>query len=137
MKQFVRLGSMLLFLGAACGAYGQSYPSKAIRVVIPFAAGGAADAMARVVGPRLSEALGQTVVLDNRAGAGGTLGASLVAKAEPDGYTLLLSATGPNAVAPSIYGNLSYDPLRSFAHITRLSVQPSIIVVNPTLGVKT
>jgi tripartite-type tricarboxylate transporter receptor subunit TctC len=128
---------VILFSTTLFVVHAQPYPNKPIRVVVPFAAGGSADGIARVVAQPLSEALGQTVVLDNRAGAGGTIGANMVAQAAPDGYTLLISATGPNAVAPSVYRNLPYDPLRSFAPIGRLSVQPSIIVVNPSLGVKT
>jgi tripartite-type tricarboxylate transporter receptor subunit TctC len=137
MRRIDGIGCMLVLIGTACGACAQSYPNKPVRIIIPFAAGGGADGIARVIAPRLSETLGQSFVLDNRPGAGGTLGAGMVAKADPDGYNLLLSATGPNAVAPSIYSNLAYDPLRSFAPISRLSVQPSIIVVNPALGVKT
>ena len=93
MSRFDRLGCTLVLIGAAGGACAQTYPHKPVRVIIPFAAGGGADGIARVIAPRLSETLGQSFVLDNRPGAGGTLGAGMVAKAEPDGYTLLLSAT--------------------------------------------
>lgn len=125
------LGSLSVSVGA------QDYPSRPVRLVVPFAAGGGADGVARVVSQPLSEALGQQLVIDNRAGAGGTIAAGLVAKATPDGYTLLVASTGPNAVAPSIYASLPYDPLRSFSTIGRLSVQPAIIVVHPSLGVRT
>jgi tripartite-type tricarboxylate transporter receptor subunit TctC len=136
MSGYNRLIFAMLIMLLVKSAYAQAYPDKPIRLVIPFAAGGAADQVARVVAPYLSAELGQPIVLDNRAGAGGTIGAGLVAGASPDGYTLLFSATGPNGIAPSIYSKLSYDPLRSFAWISRVSVQPAIIVVNPSLGVK-
>jgi len=131
------IGSMPLLALAAFSACSQSFPTRPIRVVIPFAAAGAADAVARVVAPRLGEVLGQSLVLDNRAGAGGTLGADIVAKAAPDGYTLLLAATGPNAVAPSIYAQLPYDARAGFTPIGRLSIQPSIVVANPGIGANT
>lgn len=137
MRPVSVLCSMLVLVGASSGAFAQAYPSKVVRMVIPFAAGGGADGVARIIAAPLGEALGQNVVLDNRAGAGGTIGAGIVANADPDGHTILLAATGPNAVAPSIYRNLPYHPLNSFAAISRISVQPSIIVVNAGLGVKT
>jgi tripartite-type tricarboxylate transporter receptor subunit TctC len=106
--------------------HAQSYPNRAVRVVVTFAAGGSADLVARAVNQPLSTALGQPVVIDNRPGAGGTLGAHLVAQSEPDGYTLLFSATGPNAIAPGLQKNLPYDPVKSFAGISRISIQPAI-----------
>lgn len=137
MKCLLGACSILVLAGLSATVGAQDYPNKPIRVVVPFAPGGGADVIARVVSQPLSDALGQLLVIDNRAGAGGTIGAGLVAKATPDGYTLLVASTGPNAVAPSIYARLPYDPLRSFSPISRLSIQPAIIVVNPSLGAKT
>jgi tripartite-type tricarboxylate transporter receptor subunit TctC len=114
----------------------QAYPNRPVRLVVTFAAGGSADLVARAVNQPLSAALGQPVVIDNRPGAGGTLGANLVAQAEPDGYTLLFSATGPNAIAPGLQKNLAYDPVKSFAGISRISIQPAIIVVNADVAAR-
>jgi tripartite-type tricarboxylate transporter receptor subunit TctC len=114
-----------------------TYPTRSIRLIVPFGVGGNADLVARVIADPLARALGQPIVVDNRAGAGGTIGAGLAAQAAADGYTLLMSASGPNSVGPSIYKQLPYDPLKSFVNISRVSVQPSIVVVTPTLPVAT
>jgi tripartite-type tricarboxylate transporter receptor subunit TctC len=119
--------------GLCVSATAQNYPERAIKLIVPFGAGGNADLIARVVAEPLGRMLGQTVVVENRAGAGGTIGAATVAQAAPDGYTLLFSASGPNAVGPSIYAHLPYDSLNSFVNISRVSVQPSIVAVNPSL----
>ena len=115
---------------------GHQLLDRALKIVVTFAAGGSADLVARAVNGPLSAALGQPVVIDNRAGAGGTLGAGLVAQAEPDGYTLLFSATGPNAIAPGLQKALPYDPVKGFAGISRISIQPAIIVVNAELAAR-
>lgn len=112
------------------------YPSRPIRMVIPFAPGASNDITARLIAPRLSEALGQTVVVDNRAGAGGILGADLVAKAQPDGYTLLMGSPGPLTVNPVLMAQLPYLPSRDFAAVTLIAIVPSILEVNPALPVK-
>src|SRR5947209_15823617 len=112
------IACLMLMLSAAASA--QTYPNKPIKLIVTFAAGGNADLIARVVAQPLGDVLGQPVVIDNRAGAGGTIGANAAAQAAPDGYTLLFSASGPNAVAPSIYANLPYDSLKSFDHISRV-----------------
>jgi tripartite-type tricarboxylate transporter receptor subunit TctC len=126
---------LLLLAVVAASAGAQTYPDRAIKLIVPFAVGGNADLIARVIADPLSRTLNQPVIVDNRAGAGGTIGAAAVAQSPPDGYTLLFSASGPSAVAPSIYAHLPYDPLKSFAPISRVSVQPSVIVVSPALGV--
>jgi tripartite-type tricarboxylate transporter receptor subunit TctC len=128
--------ALLASLAVAAPALAQDYPSRPIRLIVTFGAGGNADLVARVIAQPLAAAVGQPIVIENRPGAGGTLGASVAAQAAPDGYTLLFSATGPNAVAPSIYAKLTYDPARSFAAIGRLSVQPSVIAANPGLGAR-
>ena len=102
-------------LAAACGLGGsasaQSFPSKPIRMVVGFAPGGPADVMARLIGQRISGTLGQSVVIDNRPGAGGTIGARAVAESDPDGYTLLLGNTSTLVISPLIYKNVGYDPV--------------------------
>ena len=128
---------LVVAFGTHFSVSAQQYPNRPIRLVVPFAAGGSADLIARAVNQQFSTALGQPVVIDNRPGAGGALGANLVAQAEPDGYTLLLSATGPNAIAPSLQKSLPYDPIRSFAPISRISIQPAIIVVNAKVEANT
>jgi tripartite-type tricarboxylate transporter receptor subunit TctC len=126
-----------LSLGIALSASAQDYPAHAIRLIVPFGVGGNADLVARVIADPLARALGQPVVVENRAGAGGTIGAAGAAQAPADGYTLLMSASGPSSVGPSIYKQLPYDPLKSFVNISRVTVQPSIVVVTPSLPVTT
>ena len=118
-------------LAAAAGA--QPYPSRPMRIVVPFAPGGAVDLVARTVAPKLSEALGQPVVVDNRGGAGGTIGTDIVAKARPDGHTLLVASMGV-AVNAVLYPRLPYDTLKDLAPVTSLGEQPNIVVVHPSLS---
>jgi len=117
-------------------AQAQYFPTKPVRLVVPFAPGGANDIIARVMAQRLSEPLGQQVIVDNRGGAGGAIGADTVAKAAPDGYTLLLANPGPNAINPSLTAKPLYDPLKDFSFITLMAVSPMVLVVNPTLPAK-
>jgi len=104
---------------------------------VPFAAGGAADAVARIVGKRVGETLGQPIVVEDRGGGGGTIATELVKNADPDGYTLLLGQSGPISINPGIYQKLSYDPEKDFAPISMTTAYPYVLVVNPSLGVKT
>jgi tripartite-type tricarboxylate transporter receptor subunit TctC len=126
-------------LAAACGLGGsasaQSFPSKPIRMVVGFAPGGPADVMARLIGQRISGTLGQSVVIDNRPGAGGTIGARAVAESDPDGYTLLLGNTSTLVISPLIYKNVGYDPVKGFAPIAMLGTTSNLLIVNPGLGV--
>jgi tripartite-type tricarboxylate transporter receptor subunit TctC len=117
-------------------AHAADWPAKPITLVVPFAPGGTTDIIAREVGSKLSAALGQTVIIDNRAGAGGTLGANLVAKAPPDGYTLFM-ATIAHAIAPGIYKNLPYDFERDLDPVTLIASTPNVLIVNNDLPVKT
>jgi tripartite-type tricarboxylate transporter receptor subunit TctC len=116
-------------------AAGELYPNKPIRLVVPFPAGGPLDAVARAVGQKLTDAWGQPVVIDNRPGAGGNIGAELVAKSAPDGYTILEAALSTHAVNVSLYSKMPYDPIRDFAPITLVAVTPNVLVVNPSLPV--
>ncbi|HUP95213.1 MAG TPA: tripartite tricarboxylate transporter substrate binding protein [Burkholderiales bacterium] len=121
---------------AAAGTYAQPYPAKAVRFVVPFAPGGGSDLVARTVAAKLTEALGQPVVIDNRAGAAGTIGADIAAKSPPDGHTLLLGSNGPLAINPSLYAKLPYDAARDFAPVSLVTVMPFVLVVHPSLPVK-
>ena len=124
--------AVLLALWAA-GASAQTYPSKPIRLVVPFPAGGSLDVVARAIGQKLSEAWGQPVVIDNRPGAGGNIGADLVAKSLPDGYTILEGALSTHAVNVSLYSRMPYDPVRDFEPITLVAVTPNVLVLNPSV----
>jgi tripartite-type tricarboxylate transporter receptor subunit TctC len=125
-------------LGAAVTgtlASAQDYPTKPITLVVPFPAGGGNDALARLVAEKMSRALGQQVVVENRGGAGGTIATRAVAKTAPDGYTILLTYTGTLAINPSLYPNAGYDPRKDFAPIGLIGSLPSVLVVHPSLPV--
>ena len=128
------LGLALMF--AAGSAFAQSaakdYPRKPIRFLVPFVAG-VSDIYARLIGQKLTESWGQPVIIDNRPGAGGMIGAELAAKAPPDGYTLLIGIDGTQTIAPSLYRDLPYDPVKDFAPITQIYLAPFILVVLPSL----
>jgi tripartite-type tricarboxylate transporter receptor subunit TctC len=113
------------------------WPSRPIQMIVPFGAGGAADIIARLVGDKLAAALGQPVVIEDKPGAGGNIGGALVAHANPDGYTLLMSGSPTHSVGPYLYKNLSYDPMRDVPPVAMIAVAPNLLVVNSTLPVKT
>ena len=129
MRRALSAGCVLLLAAAAAAA---EYPNRPIRMVVPYPAGGPVDITARAIGPRLTEALGQPVVIDNRGGAGSILGSDLVAKSAPDGYTLLLCTTA-NAINASLIPKLPYDMQKDFAPITMVAIITSILVVHPSL----
>ena len=116
-------------------ASAQTYPRQSIRMVVPFPAGGGIDTVARIFSPKLSENLGQPIVIDNRSGAGGTVGTEMVAKAAPDGHTLLATFAS-HSVNALLYSHLNYDTVKDFAPITLLATVPNILIVNPSLPVK-
>ena len=122
-------------LAGVAPAHAESYPTKPIKLVIPYAVGGSTDQTGRLLAKSLSERLGQPIVVENRAGAGGTVGHDFVAKAPADGYTLLFSAAGPLTVTPHTYAKLSYDPIKSFEPISLVATQPLLLVVKPELKV--
>jgi tripartite-type tricarboxylate transporter receptor subunit TctC len=126
-----------LGLALACGgAFAQeTYPSKPIRMVVPFAAGGPTDIVARVMGAKMAEQLGQAIVVENRTGAGGNIGADVVAKAPADGYTLLMATVSTHAINPGLYRNMPYDPVRDFAPIGQVGVTPIVLNVNRAVPV--
>lgn len=125
------LGAGLISVAAAAG----NYPERPVKLIVPFPAGGATDLMARSLAQGLGEKLGQTVVVENRGGAGGTIGAEAVASAAPDGYTLLYSTMGVLTINPSLYPKLRYDPQRSFAPVSLTNLTSNLLVVNPDLKV--
>jgi tripartite-type tricarboxylate transporter receptor subunit TctC len=121
----------------AATAAAQAYPSKPIRLMVPFPPGGSTDIVARIVAQKLGGQLGQQLVIENRGGAGGTLGTAVVAKAPADGYTLVVGTTSTHVVAPSVYQKLEYDPVKDFAPISLMAVTPYLLVVNPAVEAKT
>jgi len=133
MSRFVAL----LLLALACNAQGQErYPSKPLRIVVPFAPGGSTDIFARLVGDRLSSALGQSMVIENRAGAGGNIGADAVAKSAPDGYTLLMATTGVMAINNALYKNMTYDAAKDFEPVIFIASITNVLIVPPELPAK-
>jgi tripartite-type tricarboxylate transporter receptor subunit TctC len=128
----------LLSACISAGAFAQNaatdFPSRPIRLIVPFAPGGGNDNVARTVGKKVTEFLGQGVVVENRAGAGGTIGAEVVARAKPDGYTLFLGGVGSHAINPNMMKNLPYDPIKDFAPIVLLARAPMVLVAHPKLG---
>jgi len=121
---------------AAGEAGAQSWPSKPVRVVVPFAPGGTADTLGRLVAHKLGETFKETFVVENRAGAGGVVGSELVAKAAPDGYTLVVSGVASHCIAPALSKSFPFDPLRDFTHIALFGGPPGVLVVNPSLPAK-
>ena len=118
---------------APAAAQAQDYPTKPIRVVVPFPAGGATDILARAAAQKMTEAWGQSVVVDNRPGAGGNIGSELVAKAAPDGYTLEMGTVGTHAINPSLYAKMPYDHVKDFAPVILVAGVPNVLVVNPAV----
>ncbi len=131
----LRVPIAALLCAASTCAFAQNYPSRAARMVVPWTAGGTADLMARIASQKFSESFGQQFVVDNRPGAGGLIGTEQVAKAAPDGLTLLLATTAPNSVAPSLYAKLSFDPVRDFASISLMATTCYVLSVHPSMPV--
>jgi tripartite-type tricarboxylate transporter receptor subunit TctC len=132
-KIFIAVAGLAFVLDATA----QTYPAKPIRLMVPFPPGGSTDIVARIVAQKLSAQLGQGVVIENRGGAGGTLGTAVVAKAPADGYMLTVATTSTHVVAPSVFQKLEYDPVKDFAPISLMAVTPYLLVVNPNVQAKT
>jgi tripartite-type tricarboxylate transporter receptor subunit TctC len=133
------LRSIAALAGALClcgSALAQAWPTKPIRVVVPYPAGGTSDILARAIGPKLTELLGQPVLIENKPGATGNIGAEFVAKSPPDGYTLLLADIGSLAIAPSVFPGLSFDPVKDFAPVILVAYSPHILAVHPSVTAK-
>jgi tripartite-type tricarboxylate transporter receptor subunit TctC len=144
-KTFVRLREWAVLLAAASAAVvmmsvaaaaSDDYPNKAVRIVVPFAAGGPTDIVGRLIGAKLGELLGQQFFVENKAGAGGNLGADVVAKAAPDGYTLLVATVSTHAINPGLYPKMPYDPIRDFAPLAQVGVTPTLLGVHPSVPAK-
>ena len=131
-----RGAAVVALCALASSAFAQAWPTKPIRIVVPYAAGGPLDDVARTLGARMSETWGQTVVVDNRGGAGGSLGADMVARSAPDGYTILHGNSGPMTINPNQIKNISYDAVKDFTPISLILNSPMVMVVSPTLPVK-
>src|SRR3954471_2810309 len=127
---------LLLAAWFAAAAHAQPYPSKPIRLVVPYAAGGTSDILARQVGPKLTEAWGQPIVIENKTGANGNVGADFVAKSPPDGYTLLLTDLGGLVISPSVYPQLPFNPAKDFRPVVMVSYSPHVLAVHPSVPVK-
>lgn len=146
MKSFLGkrlLGAVAVAMTLATGALAtgtaradDNFPNRPIRLVVPFAAGGSTDIVARIIAAKMSEILKQQVIVDNRSGAGGNAGAATVARAEPDGYTVLMGTVATHAINPALYAKMPYDPVKDFAPVSLLVNVPNVIVVHPSLGVK-
>jgi tripartite-type tricarboxylate transporter receptor subunit TctC len=141
MSGFRRPAALLCAGACALGAAGlaaqPTYPAKPIRIIVPFAPGGPNDVLARLIGAKFTEAWNQPVLVDNRGGAGGTIGAEAGARAAPDGYTLTMGGSSNLTVAPSLYAKLSYDPLKDFTPVSNVARVPYLLVVNPRVPAKT
>jgi tripartite-type tricarboxylate transporter receptor subunit TctC len=135
MRRWPWVGVLVTCMVVSSVALAQDYPGKPVRIVVPFTAGSATDILARTVGQKLSELWSQQVIVDNRAGAGGTIGAAQVAKSPPDGYTLMVHSAA-QAVNPFIYPGLPYDTLKDFVQVAALAGQPNVLVTAPTSGYK-
>jgi len=133
MRKFIAA----LALCSAALAHAEPYPAKPIHLIVPFPPGGGNDTVARAIAQELGPDLGQPMVIDNRPGAGGSVGAELAAKAPPDGYTLFLAGVGSHAVNPNLHAKLGYDPVKDFAPVTLLASAPSVLVVNPAVPART
>jgi tripartite-type tricarboxylate transporter receptor subunit TctC len=121
----------------AVAAAAQTWPTKPVRLMVPFPPGGSTDIVARIVAQKLGERLGQSFVIENRGGAGGTIGTALIAKSPADGYHLMVASTSTHVVAPSVYQKLEYDPVKDFAPVGLMAVSPYLLVVNPALPART
>jgi tripartite-type tricarboxylate transporter receptor subunit TctC len=133
MKKF--LIALSLALASTVGVAAETWPARPVRIIVPFPPGSSPDLVARMLTDKLAQALGQPVIVENKPGAGGNLGTGLVAKAEPDGYTLGLSIPGPLAVNTVLYKKMDYDPFTELAPLTLVAVSPNVLIVNPSLGV--
>lgn len=132
----VSSASLAFIALSAPQAHAQAYPSKTIRFVVPYPAGGPLDTVARLLGAKVGESVGQPVVVENKPGAGGNIGADIVAKSPADGYTILMGAVATHAINPSLYKSIPYDPIKDFAPVTQVASTPNVLVVNPGVPAK-
>jgi tripartite-type tricarboxylate transporter receptor subunit TctC len=135
-KALLLSAALAAALAAAAPAWAQDYPHRPITLIVPFPPGGSTTIVGRIVADKMSEALGQQIIVDNRAGAGGTVGSKAAARSAPDGYTILLGYTGTLAIGPSLYASVGYDPRRDFEPIGRIGTAPNTLVVHPSFQVR-
>ncbi|MBI3067782.1 MAG: tripartite tricarboxylate transporter substrate binding protein [Betaproteobacteria bacterium] len=133
MRRITRFAFSIALAGIACAAAAQQYPGKALRIIVPFAAGGTTDILARIVGERLSEQWGQPVIVDNRPGAAGNIAAELAARSAPDGHTLFLGSMGTQSMNVSLYSNLAFDPAKDFAPVSLIANSVNLLLVHPSV----
>lgn len=131
-----RLWAILGLTACTVAAQAQDWPARPLKIIVPYAAGGNTDAIARLLGPRLADALGQPVAVENKAGGGGVIATDFVAKSPPDGYTLLMSSTGPHVVMPALSSKLPFDPLRDLAPVSNVGSNALVLLVHPSVPVK-
>ena len=136
MKKIIRRIAIGLAALAAAAAFAQSWPQKTIKLIVPYPPGGTSDILARAIGPGLTTALGQPVIIENKPGATGNVGADFVAKSPPDGYTLLLGDIGSLAIAPSVATSLPFDPVKDFTPVIMVAYSPHLLVVHPSVPAK-
>lgn len=136
-RDFIAGAGATALLAGASPARAQSFPTRPIMLVVPFAAGGSTDIVARLVGAKMAEAIGQQVVIENRAGAGGNVGSTAVARATPDGYTILMGTISTHALNPAILKKVTFDPVKDFTPISLLAIVPNVMVVHPDFPAKT
>jgi len=132
----IRIAALITIAIVPVLTQAQAWPTRPVRIIAPFAAGGTADLLGRITAGKLSESLGQSFIVENRPGAGGVLGSELVARSTPDGYTLLVSGVASHAIAPALSPKLPFDPVKDFAHIALFGGPPSVLAVHPSLPVK-
>ncbi len=132
----VTIAALPTLFALAAAASAQTWPARPVRMIAPFAAGGSADLLGRITAGKLSESLGQTVIVENRPGAGGVSGSELVARAAPDGYTLVVSGVASHAIAPALSPKFPFDPVKDFSHIALFGGPPSVLAVHPSLPVQ-
>jgi tripartite-type tricarboxylate transporter receptor subunit TctC len=133
MIRFARKAALGVLLAAACIPALAQWPARPLHFIVPYPAGGPVDAVARLLGQRVGESLQQPVIVENKPGAGGNIGADFVAKSAPDGYTILMGAVATHAINPSLYSTMPYDAARDFAPVTQVASTPNVLVVNPAL----
>jgi len=133
--RFATILAFIVGVAVCTGASAQDYPARSIKLIVPYSAGGPADVVARVIGQRMSAILGQTFVVENRAGAGGSIAGRLVASSDPDGYTLMFGATGPLVISPLVFKLPDYDPSKSLVPVALIGTTSNILVVNPNLPI--
>ncbi len=132
----MRLPMFVLLAATSLAVHAQSWPAKPVRMIVPYAAGGTTDVLARIMSERLGQALGQPFILEYRPGAGGTIGAEAAARSAPDGYTIVMGAPGSHSTAASLYAKLGFDPVKDFAPIVHVANVPNSVVVHPSMPVK-